>query len=151
MCIKNVEKSINANINWIDVNNNPIDDDNNKQSRVEKSRVKKSIKEVGNQPFQETQEEKEKPNDIEYDFEAQCWYGLDPDILEAWEKKFPMLNIALELQDKLRGRFKLKPKYYQELIETKYRGNFALFIFDWLEGSKKFYLKDHPEYKKSIG
>jgi len=156
MCIKNVDKSVNANINWIDVDNNSIDDDDNKQSRVEKSREEKrreekKREEVGNQPFQEIQKDKKKANDIEYDFEAQYWHGLDDDILEVWEKKFPMLNIALELQDKLRGKFKLKPKYYQKLIKTKYNGNFALFIFDWLEGSKKFYLQDHPEYKQNIG
>lgn len=143
----------NQNVNIISQNVNiiPLNVDILPQSKVKESKVKESIKEVVNQPFQETQKKKAKPNNIEYDFEAQCWYGLDDDILEAWGKKFPMLNIALELQDKLRGKFRLKPKYYQKLINTKYQGNFAIFIFDWLVGSKRFYLQDHPEYEQSIG
>lgn len=112
---------------------------------------KNKDKEVGKPPFQAPFKEKKKANNIEYDFEAECWYGLDDDILETWGKKFPMLNIAFELQDKLRGKFRLKPKYYQKLIKEKYKNNYALFIFDWLEGSKKFYLQDHPEYERSIG
>jgi len=139
MCIKNVEKSINANINWIDVNNNSINVDDNKQSRVEKSRVDKSIKEVQNQPFKtliKKGKEKRPANEIEFDFELWSWHGIDDDIKDKWAKIFPNVEIEIEL-NKIRVYFKKYPGH-KKMIEEKFHNNYAIYIFDWLARAERY-------------
>jgi len=102
MLVEIVDKSINVNINWIDVNNNSINDDDNKQSKVEKRRVekskeKKSIKEVQNQPFKPLIKKKRPANNIEFDFELWSWHGIDDDIKDRWDGIFPNIDIEIEL------------------------------------------------------
>ncbi|MBA7498269.1 hypothetical protein ES704_01004 [subsurface metagenome] len=139
MCIKNVEKSINANINWIDVNNNSINVDDNKQSRVEESRVKKSIKEVQNQPFKtliKKGKEKRPANEIEFDFELWSWHGIDDDIKDKWAKIFPNVEIEIEL-NKMRVYFKKHPGH-EKMIKEKFHNNYAIYIFDWLARAERY-------------
>lgn len=149
MLVEIVEKSINVNINWIDVNNNSIDDDDNKQSRVEKSKVKKSkeFKEVQNNvsgdtvknPINNSDQEPNKANNIEFDFELWSWHGIDEDIKDRWTKIFPNVDIEIEL-NKIREYFKKHPGH-EKMIREKFNNNYANYIFDWLARAEK-YIKD---------
>lgn len=151
-----VDKSINANINWIDVNNNLINDDDNKQSRVEKSRVeerrvekskgKRSIKEVQNQPLKtliKKGKEKEPANNIEFDFELWSWHGIDDDIKDKWAKIFPNVEIEIEL-NKMRVYFKKHPRH-EKMIEKKFHNNYAIYIFDWLARAEGYAKEDKED------
>ncbi|MBA7586749.1 hypothetical protein ES708_28754 [subsurface metagenome] len=132
ICIKNAEK-------FIDVNNNSINVDDNKQSRVEESRVKKSIKEMQNQPFKtlvKEGKEKRSANEIEFDFELWSWHGIDDDIKDKWAKIFPNVEIEIEL-NKMRVYFKKYPGH-EKMIEEKFHNNYAIYIFDWLARAERY-------------
>ena len=145
MLVEIVEKSINVNINWINVNNNSIDDDDNKQSKVKESKVKKSkeIKEVQNNTFKDpinnSDQELKKANNIEFDFELWSWHGIDEDIKDRWIKIFPDIDIEIEL-NKIREYFKKHPGH-EKMINEKFNNNYANYIFDWLARAEK-YIKD---------
>jgi len=162
MLVEIVEKSINVNINWIDVNNNSIDDDDNKQSRVKKSKVKKSkeFKEVQNKGFSDIKKStgktkkslinklitKKKPaNDIEFDFELWSWHGIDDDIKDRWAKIFPNVEVEIEL-NKMREYFK-KHLGHEKIIEEKFKGNYSIYIFDWLARAEG-YTKERKNEEK---
>ncbi len=138
-----VEKSINVNINWINVDNNSINDDDNKQSRVEKSRVKKNNKEVQNQPFKPLIKEKKLANEIEFDFELWIWYGIDDDIKDRWTKIFPNIEIEIEL-NKIREYFKKHPGH-EKIIEKKFHNNYSIYIFDWLARAEGYAKEEKGE------
>lgn len=141
MLVKIVDKSINVNINWINVNNNSINDDDNKQSKVEKRRVekskeKRSIKEVQNQPSKLLIKEKKPANEIEFDFELWSWHGIDDDIKDRWAKIFPNVEIEIEL-NKIREYFK-KHLGHEKIIKEKFHNNYSIYIFDWLARAEEY-------------
>lgn len=146
MLVETVGKSINVNINWIDVNNNSINDDNNKQSKVKESKEEKSkeFKEVQNNTFKNSinnSNQKKKPgNNIEFDFELWSWHGIDQNIKDRWAKIFPNVEVEIEL-NKMREYFKKHPKH-EKVIEQKFNNNYAIYIFDWLARTEK-YIKDN--------
>jgi len=156
MLVEIVEKSINVNINWIDVNNNSINDDHNKQSRVEESKEEKSkeFKEVQNKdssdikkspgetkknPINKLVTKKNQANNIEFDYELWSWHGIDDDIKDRWAKIFPHVEVEIEL-NKIREYFKKHPGH-EKVIEEKFNNNYAIYIFDWLARAEK-YIKD---------
>ena len=94
------------------------------------------------------QKEKEVPF-IEFDFELGTWHNISDNLKDIWGKKFPMLIIEEQLH-RFTKLLMVKPEYYEKYVKDKYHNNFLFYIFDWLEGSKNFYLKDHPEYQEKV-
>jgi len=127
-----VQKSINVDINWINVNNNPINDNDNKQSKVKESKVKKSkeFKEIQNKPFKPLINKKSPANNIEFDFVFWSWHGIDQNIKDRWAKIFPNIEVEIEL-NKIREYFKSHPGH-EKMIKEKFHNNYAIYIFDWL-------------------
>jgi hypothetical protein len=68
------------------------------------------------------------------------WSGIDDDIMDRWMKIFPSVEIPLELV-KMREFFKKHPGH-EKMIKEKFRGNYANYIFDWLERAKRYKEKD---------
>ena len=108
-----------------------------------KENTKKDNKEVPITIFKEEEEkentllinneekEKKKTNNIEFDFELWSWHGIDDDIMDRWTKIFPGVEVSLELV-KMREFFKKHPDH-EKVIEQKFKNNFAIYIFNWLE------------------
>ena len=96
--------------------------------------ISKEIKEVRNQ-VSASLKEKPKANNIEFDQEILSWHGVDEDIYEDWEKRFPNIDVPVELI-KIREYFKRNPK---KEGGTK---NFAIYINDWLERAEKYRIAD---------
>lgn len=79
--------------------------------------------------------EERKANDIEFDQELLSWHGVDEDILDDWVKRFPNIDVPVELI-KIREHFKLNPEKERDIK------NFAIYINDWLERAKKYRITD---------
>ena len=106
------------------------------QSKVKETKVNKSkeIKEVRNQ-VSASLKEKAPANDIEFDQELLSWHGVDEDIIEDWVKRFPTINVGIELM-KIREHFKNNPEKEAGIK------NFAIYINDWLERAVKYKIVD---------
>lgn len=142
------QKPVNVNINPVFVNGNPttgiVSDNKNRQSKVKETKVKKSKEKKERKEVQKSisaslkedlEKEKKKANKIEFDFESWSWHGIDDDIMDDWEKRFPDINIGEQLM-KIREYFKIHPE------KEKYIKNYAIYINDWLERAS--------EWKKEI-
>ena len=99
----------------------------------------KEIKEVRNQ-VSASLKEKPKANNIEFDQELLSWHGVDDDIIEDWEKRFPNIDVPVELM-KIREHFKRNPKKAKD-IEKKFEGRMPIYINDWLERAEKYRIAD---------
>ena len=84
---------------------------------------------------------KEKPaNNIEFDQELLSWHGIDNDIIEDWIKRFPTIEVGVELM-KIREHFKNNPEK-AKAIEKKFEGRMPIYINDWLERAVKYKIAD---------
>ena len=123
------------NVNIISLN-----DDINKQSKVKESKGKESkedkeIEEV-RKAISASLEEKAPANNIEYDQELHSWHGIDEDIIEDWEKRFPNISVGEQLM-KIREHFKNNPDKEKEILK-KFEGRMPIYINDWLERAEKY-------------
>lgn len=84
----------------------------------------------------EEEQEKKKPNDIEFDFESWSWHGVDENIMDRWTKIFPGVEVNLELM-KMRDFFKTHPDH-EDIIKQKFKNNYAIYIFNWLERAMSY-------------
>ncbi len=84
--------------------------------------------------------EKKKANDIEFDQELLSWHGIDEDIFDDWVKRFPNIDVPVELMN-IREHFKNNPKKAKD-IEKKFEGRMPIYINDWLERAEKYRIKD---------
>ena len=140
--IKNFfDNLVNVNINSINDTINPIKEKHNTHSKVKYSKEEnsKEIKEVQNlisKSLGEKPKEKAKPNNIEFDQEILSWHGIDDDIINDWVKRFPTIEVGLELM-KIREYFKNNPG------KEKNIQNFAIYINDWLERAIKYKMKEN--------
>ena len=82
--------------------------------------------------------EKKEANNIEFDQELLSWHGIDEDIYDDWVKRFPNIDVPVELI-KIREYFKNNPKKEGNIK------NFAIFINDWLERAEKYRITDKKE------
>jgi len=101
--------------------------------RVDKTREEEEIKEVRNQ-VSASLKEKTPANNIEFDQELLSWHGVDEDIIEDWVKRFPTIEVGVELM-KIREYFKNNPKKEGGIK------NYAIYINDWLERAVKYKIK----------
>lgn len=92
--------------------------------------TKETIQKIPNQPSKPLIKKKKSANDIEFDFELWSWHGIDDDIKDRWAKIFPNVEVEIEL-NKIRVHFK-KNSRYEKIIEEKFKGNYSIYIFDWL-------------------
>ena len=99
----------------------------------------KEIKEVRNQ-VSASLKKKPKANDIEFDQELLSWHGVDEDIYDDWVKRFPGIDVPVELI-KIREYFKNNPDKAKE-IEKKFEGRMPIYINDWLERAVKYKIAD---------
>lgn len=81
-----------------------------------------------------------KYNEVEFDFETWDWYGIDDDIYDAWQRRFPELEINLVLVN-LREWLKRKPKF-QEVIDKGYGSNWVFWVYDCLERAEEWRITD---------
>ena len=110
--------------------------------RVDKIREEEEIKEVQNlisKSLGEKPKEKAKPNNIEFDQEILSWHGIDDDIIDDWVKRFPTIEVGLELM-KIREYFKENPGAAKD-IEERFKGRFGIYIDDWLDRAEKYKIK----------
>ena len=77
---------------------------------------------------EDPEKEKKKANGIEFDFESLSWHGIDDDIKDDWEERFPDVNVGEQLM-KIREHFKNHPE--KEKYIKNY--NLAIYVNDWLE------------------
>lgn len=91
---------------------------------------------------------KSKTDLLEFNFTDKCWYELTDWRIKKFQGKFPMLSINYLLEDEFKTKLLSSPKEYKEIIETLYKGNIEDLVWAWLGQAKKFYLKDHPDYKE---
>ena len=136
---------------------------NNPHSIVKDTIVKDSKEDIKEMPittFSDTEEkdkentllvnkevkEKKPPNHIEFDFEMWSWHGIDDDIMDRWGKIFPNVEVSLELI-KMREFFKSHPGH-EKVIEEKFKNNFAIYIFNWLERTERYNKENIPETVK---
>jgi hypothetical protein len=99
--------------------------------------INKEREEVRNQVSASLKEktEKRKANNIEFDQELLSWHGVDEDIFDDWVKRFPNIDVPVELM-KIREHFKMNPKKEGSIK------NFAIYINDWLERAEKYRMTD---------
>ena len=83
------------------------------------------------------EKEKKKPNEIEFDFEGLSWHGIDEDIIDDWEKRFPDINVGEQLM-KIREYFRDHPE------KEKYIRNYAIYINDWLDRTSEWKKETSP-------
>jgi hypothetical protein len=120
--------------------------DKEKKRKVKKSKEEKiNIKEEQAPAINKSKKETEP---LEFNFEDKCWDGLDDWRIKKFQGRFPMLGINSLLNDNFKQKFLSAPKEYEELIKTKYKGKIEDLVWAWLGQAKKFYLKDHPEYRQ---
>jgi len=130
------KKPVSKNGNVTDRYGNGID-----KIRVDKIRKEdKEREEVRNQ-VSASLKEKKPANDIEFDQELLTWYGIDEDIYDDWVKRFPNIDVPVELM-KIREYFKNNPGKAKE-IEKKFEGRMPIYINDWLERAVKYKLADN--------
>ena len=113
--------------------------------RVDKIRKEKEIKEVRNQVSASLKEksiskEKKPANNIEFDQELLSWHGIDEDIIDDWVRRFPNIDVPVELM-KIREFFKNNPGK-AKIIEKKFEGRMPIYINDWLERAVKYKIAD---------
>jgi len=107
--------------------------------RIDKIREdKKEREEVRNQVSASL--DKKPANDIEFDQELLSWYGIDEDIYDDWIKRFPNIDVPVELMN-IREYFKNNPEKAKD-IEKKFEGRMPIYINDWLERAEKYKLAD---------
>jgi len=80
--------------------------------------------------------EKAPANNVEYDQELHSWHGIDEDIIEDWEKRFPNISVGEQLM-KIREHFKNNPDKEKEILK-KFEGRMPIYINDWLERAEKY-------------
>lgn len=97
--------------------------------------TKETIQKVRNQ-VSASLKEKAPANNIEFDREGLSWHGIDDDIIDDWVKRFPDIDVPVELM-KIREHFKLNPKKAKD-IEKKFEGRMPIYINDWLERATKY-------------
>lgn len=132
---------LNPNLN---INPNPNPNSN--------TNLNKDIKERQASVLEKSKEE-EKPEVVKEDeplifnFEEKCWEGLTDWRIKKFSGKYPMLTINYILEDEMKMKFLSDPKGYKEIIRNVYKGKVEDLVWAWLGQAKKFYLKDHPEYR----
>ena len=105
--------------------------------------TKETIQKITNtnfeNPINNTKEGPKKAKKIEFDFELWSWHGVDQDIKERWANIFPHVDIEVALMD-MREFFKKHPGH-EKVIEEKFKGNYAVYIFDWLTRAERWKLE----------
>ena len=114
---------------------NESDTINKNDKNVKNEEEKKEIKEVRNQ-VSASLKEKAPANDIEFDQELLSWHGIDEDIIDDWVKRFPTIEVGVELMN-IREYFKNNPGK-EKTIEEKFKGRMPIYINDWLERAVKY-------------
>lgn len=78
-----------------------------------------------------------KYNEIEFDTELWCFFGIDDDIRNAWDSRFGEENVSIALVN-LREFLKTHPDYEEEVIIPHCGGNWAIFIWNCLVRDEKW-------------
>jgi hypothetical protein len=104
--------------------------------------TKETIQKVRNQVSASLKKKpgKKEANKIEFDQELLSWHGIDEDIYDDWIKRFPNIDVPVELM-KIREHFKNNPKKAKD-IEKKFEGRMPIYINDWLERAEKYRIAD---------
>ena len=110
---------------------------NNIKEKKEREEVQKAISRSLNN---KSGEEKKKANNIEFDQEILSWHGIDEDIYDDWIKRFPNIDVPVELI-KIREYFKNNPGKAEEILK-KFEGRMPIYINDWLERAEKYRIAD---------
>ena len=125
--------------------NKAVTTNNNVKNEKNVIKEKKDIKESGDS-FSSKQKTKE--NDpLEFSFEDKCWWGLYDWRIKMYQGAFPMLTVNYLFNDKWKTKFLADPAKYKKTIKEKYEGDIGKLVWAWLNQAKKFYIKDHPDYK----
>ncbi len=113
-----------------------------KETTTKETTTKETIQKVRNQVSASLKEktEKRKANDIEFDQELLSWHGIDEDIYDDWIKRFPNIDVPVELMN-IREYFKNNPRKAKD-IEKKFEGRMPIYINDWLERAEKYRIID---------
>ena len=126
-------------IKWSNIDYDRLSHPNLNTNLNPNTNLNKEIKEVRNQ-VSASLKEKAPANNIEFDQELLSWHGIDEDIIDDWVKRFPTINVGVELM-KIREYFKNNPGK-EKIIEKKFKGRMPIYINDWLKRAVRYKLAD---------
>lgn len=108
--------------------------------------LKKDIKESEDSTSDKSKTKDKDP--LEFSFKDKCWWGLYDWRVKMYQGAFPMLTVNYLFNDLWKTKFLDNPGKYKRIIKEKYKGKVEKLVWAWLMQAKKFYLKDHPDYKE---